>query len=107
MRSTLAPITVLILLTGCTHSVHLHHVSDSDPITASQQVETLTADSEQQVVLGFAFDTDYVDQARKQLLSQCPGKLAAVSTRYSTSHGFLHWTNRIHLTGLCVSPAAE
>ncbi|ASP37747.1 hypothetical protein CHH28_03240 [Bacterioplanes sanyensis] len=100
-------VIALLLLGGCTHSVHLHHVSDVEPTLGQQPATTLEASGEQSVVLGFAFDTQYADDARRQLLQQCPGKLTAISTRYSTSHGFLHWTNRIHLTGLCVNPAAE
>ena len=104
MRRYLA-IATLAVLTGCTHSVHLHHVSDMDPLSASDSPKTLVAEAEQSVVLGFVFDTHFADQAREQLLAQCPGKLTAISTRYSTSHGFLHWTNRIRLTGLCVTTA--
>jgi len=35
------------------------------------------------------------------LMTQCNGRLSAVTTQYSTSHGFLHWTNKIRMQGLC------
>ncbi|MCD8522432.1 MAG: hypothetical protein LRY66_05345 [Saccharospirillaceae bacterium] len=91
----------LMLLTGCTHSVHMQHVSDFDHVSAAEKRSVVTAETEQTVVLGFVFDTDYVDQAKQQLMAQCNGRLSAVTTQYSTSHSFLHWTNKIRMQGLC------
>ena len=93
----------LLVLQGCTHSIHLVHIDGFNSATASvEQSKYVEAASEQTVVMFFAFDTAYVDEARKKLEEQCAGDLTAVSTQYSTSHGFLHWTNKILMKGICV-----
>ncbi len=91
-----------MLLAGCTHSIHMVH-SDGfterlKEITKARYVEVETT---QDVVFFFAFDTDYVDEAKTKLEQACPGRLSAVSTQYSTSHGFFHWTNKILMKGMC------
>lgn len=92
----------LFLLAGCTHSIHMVHTDGfSSGIPASDKVYYVEAVATQDVVFFFAFDTDYVDEAKSMLEQQCPGKLSAVSTQYSTSHGFFHWTNKILMKGLC------
>lgn len=92
----------LFLLAGCTHSIHMVHTDGLDSNSAiSNKARYVEASTSQNVVLFFAFDTDYVDQAKRDLELQCPGKVSAVSTQYSTSHGFLHWTNKILMKGLC------
>ncbi|GAM63383.1 hypothetical protein JCM19232_1530 [Vibrio ishigakensis] len=53
------------------------------------------------MVMGFAFDTDYVDQAYAQVLEQCPTGASMVNVEYVTDHGFLHWTNKIRVKALC------
>lgn len=89
------------LALGCTHSIHQQHVSDIDPNFDASSAEKIVVQTEQKVVLGFVFDTDYVDQAYAQLQAKCQGRVGAVATQYSTSHGFLHWTNKIRMEGLC------
>ncbi len=92
----------LLLLGGCTHSIHMVHSDgfSSGPVDA-QKDRYVEATASQDVVFYFAFDTDYVDEARAKLEQQCPGKLSAVTTQYSTSHGFFSWTNKILMKGLC------
>lgn len=103
MKAKLLLPLCMLAVTGCTHSVHVNHLSDVDNIPQNaEQRQVVTAESEQSVVLGFVFDTDYVEQARDRLLAECPGRLGAVSTQFSTSHGFMHWTNRIRMRGICV-----
>lgn len=92
-----------MVLGGCTHSVHMVHTDGFQQVMPNEKkAQYVSAEASQKVVFFFAFDTDYVDQARAQLESQCNGNLAAVSTQYSTSHGFLHWTNKIKMKGVCV-----
>lgn len=94
-----------LLVTGCTHSIHMVHTdgfgASMTPKTESTKI--VEANSEQTVFLFFAFDTDYVDQAKADLESKCHGDLQAISTQYSTSHGFLHWTNKILMKGICAN----
>jgi hypothetical protein len=55
------------------------------------------------VVMGFVGQTDYVDQAKAQLMANCPGgAVTGITTQFSTSMGFLSWTNKILMQGLCV-----
>jgi len=104
MKNILLVLTMV--LAGCTHSIHVSHMSDVAPQTPSAKelnkfiVESL---AEQTVFMGFAFDTDYVNEAYQRLLKKCPGAIAAVNTQYSTSHGFLHWTNKIRMKAVCSS----
>ena len=95
-----------ISVTGCTHSIHMSHMSDvsaSTPKAMNIEKHIVEVNTEQTVILGFAFDTDYVDQAYQQLQQKCPREIVAVNTQYSTSHGFLHWTNKVRMKAVCAS----
>lgn len=62
----------------------------------------IEAKSEQFVVFWFADNTNYVNQAYRQLSQQCPeGTITGISTQYYTSHGFFSWTNHVVMQGLC------
>jgi hypothetical protein len=92
----------LLLLVGCTHSIHMVHTDGfNSGIPARDKVHYVEAVATQEVVFFFAFDTNYVDEAKAKLEQQCPGTISAVSTQYSTSHGFFHWTNKILMKGFC------
>ena len=95
----------VLLMTGCTHSIHMVHTDGfgSQMPKKSKSTKIVEASAEQNVFLFFAFDTDYVDQAKADLESKCNGDLQAVSTQFSTSHGFMHWTNKILMKGICAS----
>ena len=103
------PLAIFLILVisfcGCTHSLHVHHVSDFAPTYKSYASGKLvTAKSEQHVVMGWVGQTDYVNQAYDDLISKCPGgHIQGVSTRFSTSHGFFSWTNKIQMEGLCLA----
>lgn len=102
MLKILASVLCLLSL-GCTHALHLYHVSESDVRFNSQKTAKIESDSEQFVILGFAGDTNYVNQAYAQLEEKCPqGSVTNIHTRYSTSHGFFSWTNKIHMQATCV-----
>jgi len=91
-----------LLASGCTHSIHQQYISDIDTgLSQATNTRTVVVTSEQSVVLGFVFDTDYVDQAYADLKQQCPGRIGAIATQYSTSHGFMHWTNKIRMEAIC------
>ena len=88
---------------GCSYSVHQVHVSDSAKSNALS-ARLVEASREQKVILGFAMEIDYVDEAYAQLQAQCHhGKIQGITTQYSTSHGFLHWTNKILMKGWCLN----
>ncbi len=91
-------------LVGCTHSLHVHHMSDFGPTYAKfQQGQWISAESEQFVILGFVTQTDYVNEAWEQLRDKCRnGYVQGVQTEFFTDHGFFSWTNRVRMQGLCL-----
>lgn len=92
----------LLSLSACTHAVHLVNFSDSRPY--GKAGTPIQAQGEQFVVLGFAFDTKYVDQTYVQLQRQCAnGTVTGISTKYFTDHGFFSWTHRLIMDGYCVA----
>ncbi len=104
MIKTTFCLSLLLLLSACTHSLHVAHVSDFSPTFKKYtEGELIFAKTEQFTVMGFVGQTDYVDQAYYQLMSKCPkGNVQGITTQYSTSHGFFSWTNIIEMQGLCV-----
>ena len=78
-------------------------VSANTPTAANIDQHIVEVNTEQTVILGFAFNTDYVNEAYQQLQQKCPKEVIAVNTQFSTSHGFLHWTNKIRMKAICAS----
>jgi hypothetical protein len=94
---------LLLVLAGCTYSVHQVHVSDFDPGVEKSRGRMIEAKTDQFVILSFAFNTDYVGKAYEKLMAECKGgRIQGITTQYSTSHGFFSWTNKILMKGLCV-----
>lgn len=103
MKSLLGPLFFFIATTGCSHALHLSHIDDIQPVIRSPDAVRVRAQSEQFTVLGFTQDTDYVNQAYAKLQDSCrDGVITGINTRYSTSHGFLSWTNKVRMSGWCV-----
>lgn len=103
MKKNILISLVLLVLSSCTHSIHMVHVSDFSP-TYKQLSEgrVVKAEAEQFVIMGFVNDTNYVNEALAKLESSCrEGQIQGITTEYSTSHGFFSWTNRIYIQGLC------
>jgi hypothetical protein len=98
-------LTILLLFSGCAHSIHQVHTSDFHPGTPIESGEMVKAKSEQFVIFGFVGQTNYVDEAYTKLMASCEGgMLTGITTQYSTSLGFFSWTNKILMQGLCVHP---
>lgn len=104
MLSKYICVLFILLLVGCSHSVHLVNVGDfstNEKITSGKTVESI---AEQFVIMGITTQTDYVNEAREELIKRCPnGTLQAPVTRISTSHGFFSWTNKAHMQALCIA----
>ena len=97
-------LSLLFILASCSHSVHQVSMSDHNLIMNPAKAQKISTLSEQTVIFWFKFDTDYVDQAKAQLEKKCPnGEITNIMTRYSTSHGFFHWKNKIYMEGLCLA----
>jgi hypothetical protein len=92
--------------TGCTFAMHEYQAGGYAAPTAvagpPRKGEWIHARAEQSVVLGITDNTDYVDHAYAELLSQCPGDVVGINTRYSTSLGFLSYTNVVDIQAMCL-----
>lgn len=103
MKSKLCSSLIFLVLSGCAHSVHQVHTSDFMPYARITSGEVIQGRGEQFVVLGFTQQTEYVDQAYRQLLQNCrTGRVTGITTQFSTSLGFFSWTNKILMQGLCL-----
>lgn len=89
------------LLTGCAHSVHQVHAGDFYPY--SQDQKRINAHAQQYVVMGFTDNTNYVNDALRELMAACKGgKILGTTTEFMTDLGFFSWTNHIYMQGSCV-----
>ena len=93
---------MVVMLSACTSSIHMSQV---DVGTNSQQElasgKVINIEKSQKIFLGFVYDSNYVDQAYKQLLLQCPNGTSMINVEYLTNHGFLSWTDKIRIKALC------
>ncbi len=85
------------------HSIHM--VSTLEEMQGGgAQGKAIASRGRQFVVAGFASDTDYVEQAYKKILSECPeGEIKDITTQFLTSLGFSSWTNKIFIQAKCVN----
>jgi hypothetical protein len=95
-------LSFLFLFFSCSHAVHLVHLSDHNLKKSAKSGKMISVETEQVVVMGFMFDTNYVNQAHEQMIAKCPkGTIKNIMTRSSTSHAFFHWKNKIYMEGRC------
>jgi hypothetical protein len=95
---------LLFIFGGCSHSVHLVNISDFDQKEKFTAGKWIQVETEQTVILGLKFDTNYVDLAHRNLVAKCSsGDIQGITTRFSTSLGFFHWKNKINMQGLCLN----
>src|SRR3989339_1857703 len=84
MKAQLVLMSCILGGLSCSYSIHQVHCSGMDypvPSGTGRPVEVVV---EERVILGFAFDTEYVERAYIQLQEECPrGSLQAITTRYS------------------------
>ena len=96
-------ILLAFAMSACAHSIHQVHTSDFSPGAAMSAGQMVQASAEQFVVLGFTSQTDYVNIAHQSLMNSCPnGSITGITTQLSTSLGFLSWTNKALMQGLCL-----
>ena len=98
-------IAILIALTiSCTHSLHISQFSDFGPTYAAyQKGEWVKSEASQFAILGWVGQTDFVNEAYAKLMDQCQGgQIQSIEAQYTTDHGFLSWTNRVNMQGLCL-----
>ncbi len=100
--------TIAALACGCSYSMHEYQAGGYAAVTPTSgpppKAAWIHAHGEQSVVLGITDNTRYVDEAYAQLLSQCPGDIVGLNTRYSTKLGFLSYKNTIEVQAFCLRP---
>ena len=98
---TLLLLLMVLMMSACTSSVHMSQVDvgSNNELKVGQMIEIETS---QKNILGFVYNTDYVDQAYKKLLVQCPRGTSIVNVEYVTNHGFLSWTDKIRIKAICL-----
>lgn len=93
---------ICFAFSACTHSVHVVNFSEDIPIAKKKNARAVESKGSQFVILGFASETNYVNQAYNSLLNTCPsGQIAGIATKFYTSHGFFSWTNYVVMSGYC------
>jgi hypothetical protein len=94
------------LAMGCTYSMHEYQAGGYYPVVVPpgppRQAVRIHSHAEQFVVLAVTDNTDYVDEAYRDLLAQCSGEIVGVNTRYSTKLGFMSYTNRVEMQAMCL-----
>jgi hypothetical protein len=103
--ASVAALALLLLVSGCTYSMHEVEASGYAAVPTGgppRQAERIQAQTWQHVILGVTDNTDYVDQAYASLLSQCPGEIVGLNTRYSTSLSFLSYKNVVQMRAMCL-----
>ena len=92
----------MIFCHACAYSVHHIQTSEFDGAKPLDQARVVVASGEQFVILGLKTQSEDVDDAYQKLLNSCKGRITGITTKYSTDLGFLSWTNRIRIEGLCI-----
>ena len=94
---------MLFSLISCTHSVHNYHVSAERFLGKSKNKKRIKSEAQQAVVFWMADNTNYVNEAFEELQRKCrKGRIVGNNTRFSTSHGFFSWTNKVKMQAYCV-----
>jgi len=102
MNARYSLLALALLGSACTQSVHQVAVGGLDDIPHDARLRPVEAEVDQKAFLA-AGNTDFADAALTQLAAQCPnGRVVALQARHSTDLGFLVYTNRMKMTGMCV-----
>jgi len=74
---------------------------DSNSQNQLENGNVIAIEKSQKNILGFVYNTDYVDQAYVDLLQQCPNGTVMINVEYLTNHGFFSWTDKIRIKAIC------
>jgi hypothetical protein len=91
----------VVMLSACTSSVHMSQVDIGNNYNEDDIGKIIEIEESQKNILGFVYNTNYVDQAYKNLLLQCPSGTSMINVEYLTNHGFLSWTDKIRIKAIC------
>ena len=88
--------------TGLGKSLHENAILSPTQNHEGMQARIVKAQTSQKVAIATG-NTDYVDQAYRNLLSQCSqGKIVNVSSKFTTDLGFLGYENHFEFQGTCI-----
>lgn len=97
----LGAMALVALSTACSHSVHEVHTAGFGTIPGTGPAHPIKVEAEQKVVIATG-NTDFVDDAYQLLLEKCPaGEIRNIQARWSSSHNFLSYTNKMVITAVC------
>jgi len=106
LGSIMAAGAALVVFSGCAiglgKSVHQYALTEMVPTTGKEKARPIEVEANQFVVLGFVYDTDFVDEARSKLLAQCQGRIVGVTAKHSTDLGVAAYRNKLKLTATCL-----
>lgn len=106
-RALLWSLALALFSSGCTHSVHQLSLGGLDDIPPGARLRPVQAEADQSAFLA-AGDTEFADRALALLSAKCPrGRVVGIEARYSTSLGFLSYTNRMRIAGYCLDDERE
>lgn len=93
---------LILTLGACTSSIHMSQVDvDSNNQQQLENSGVIEIERAQKNILGFVYNTNYVDQAYADLLQRCPNGTVVINVEYLTNHGFLSWTDKIRIKAIC------
>ena len=102
MKINILLLFIYAMATSCAYSVHQVQAGDFNFSVRPSKARTVSASSEQFVIMGFADNVDYVDSAVSKLKRKCSNSISGITTEYMTELGFFSWRNKIYLKGKCV-----
>lgn len=96
------PALLLLLASGCMHSVHQVALGEFEELPPDAQRRPIEVETEQSVFLASG-NTDFADEAMTRLAERCPnGRVTGIQARHSTDLGFLVHENHLKITAYCV-----
>ena len=101
------PLGFLFLSSGCAiglgKSLHEYSLAEAPIETRGLKAREIEASADDNVILGFTFDTDFADKAYRKLLAECPrGRIVNMAARYSTDLGILAYKEKLKINGTCL-----
>ncbi|MBM4251709.1 MAG: hypothetical protein FJ146_07040 [Deltaproteobacteria bacterium] len=96
-------VSILSMASACSYSIHQQYIGSMDPNASYGKGKWVEATSSDFVILSFAMQSNYVEDAYRQLENQCKGRIAQVTTEHLTAYKFLSYEQKLVLKGLCQS----
>lgn len=83
--------------------VQLQSIAINSQPAPEERVKKIIAQADKLFFLGFNFDNDFLEEAPKKLLEQCPdGKIKGIVSKFETVHYFFFTKFVVKASGYCV-----